>query len=268
MMVENIKNSDYTIIMLTDNYVAKADSFTGGVGTETSMLFSYVHDRPNKIIPINTKWNTKKTVPLYLTGMHYIDFTNETDFHDKFKELIHRILKVDIVEEHPIGITPELKPRKIEINPSEDVSKLIPSFKTITDLDKNKFMRESFNNIKSGLVALLEKTKQSNENFEYEVENISNNKAVFKLYLEGNQKHAVKMWLGNGFGSSINTINLSYGRIHYDNDNSMNEIIQCEIGENKELKLKMTMNMFGNREAISDKDVTKEIWRNMVNYLQ
>jgi hypothetical protein len=48
----------------------------------------------------------------------------------------------------------------------------------------------------------------------------------------------------------------------------MNEIIQCEIGENKELKLKMTMNMFGNREAISDKDVTKEIWRNMVNYLQ
>jgi hypothetical protein len=76
------------------------------------------------------------------------------------------------------------------------------------------------------------------------------------------------MWLGNGFGSSINTINLSYGRIHYDNDNSMNEIIQCEIGENKELKLKMTMNMFGNREAISDKDVTKEIWRNMVNYLQ
>ena len=64
-------------------------------------------------------------------------------------------------------------------------------------------------------------------------------------------------------GMRYTSIYASYDNWHGDNsDNSFNEMITCEITEDKELKLKMTMNMFGNRNLCTAENVAKEIWTN------
>mgnify|MGYP001290363638 FL=1 len=52
MMVENIRDKDYIIIVLTPEYAKKADSLQGGVGFETSMLIPLIQENLQKIIPI------------------------------------------------------------------------------------------------------------------------------------------------------------------------------------------------------------------------
>ena len=277
MMIDRIKESDYTLIIVTNAYVDKADSTSGGVGFETKMLIPYIEDNLYKIIPIiNTKWNSSRRMPFYLRGAHYIDFSNSKIYEDSFSEFLHRIFKVDLIEKAELGGIPELVTKRIgrnkntigELENTNENDVLIPNLKVITDLDKNKFIKESYILINSGLLSLLEKTQSQNSNFEYDADEISKRKTVYKFYTNGKQVYAIKIWLGNNFGGNIDTINLAYGNYNTNNDNSTNEIISCEVGENKTLELKMMMNMFGNRNANTPDLVLKEIWMNIIQYLR
>lgn len=273
MMIKNIKDKDYTIIVLTEEYARKADNFQGGVGFETNMLIPFIMDNLQKIIPIvRTKGDKSKVIPFYLKGVHYIDFSDDGQFEEAFNELLYKIYKVDLIEKPKLGSRPELKPKKIESITSKsslsiEDKNLIPNFIGVTDIDKNKFMKESYSDILDGLHNLLEETKKSNGNFDFEYDNITSKKTIIKMYLNGTQKYAVKIWIGNGLGARQETINLSYGNFISESDNSMNEIITCEVEENK-LGLKMTMNLFGNREIKDSKSVTLEVWKNIVNYIR
>lgn len=271
MMVKNVRDSDYTIIVLTEKYAEKADSLQGGVGFETTMLISNVHENLHKMIPIMTKWNKARVVPFYLKGVHYIDFSDQMSFEEKFKELLHRIFKVNLIEEVPLGKKPELRPRKANgfvQEGSVNLDNLIPDFREITDLDKNRFMKECFLAIKNGLLQLMESTKQKNRNFDYYPEDVTNRKTICKLYLNGNQIYAIKIWLGNNWGSATETINVAYGHHISESDTSMNEIIVCEVGSDKNLKLRMTMNMLGNKEADTPVLVVSEIWKSILMWLK
>lgn len=88
------------------------------------------------------------------------------------------------------------------------------------------------------------------------------------MYINGSQKYAIKLWLGNGFGARTETINLAYGNHISDSDNSMNEIIDCEVNKDKTLKLKMTLNMFGDKEVGTPSEVLREIWKNVIQWLR
>lgn len=273
MMIKNIKDKDYTIIVLTEEYAKKADNLQGGVGFETNMLIPFIMDNLQKIIPIvHTKGDKSKAIPFYLKGVHYIDFSDDEQFEEAFNELLHRIYKVDLIEKPKLGTRPNLKPKKIEnitsksSLPIEDKN-LIPNFIGVTDMDKNKFMKKSYSDILDGLHNLLEETKKSNGNFDFEYDTITYKKTIIKMYLNGTQKYAVKIWLGNGLGARQETINVSYGNFISESDNSMNEIITCEVEENK-LGLKMNMSLFGNREIMDSKFITLEVWKNVVNYIQ
>ena len=273
MMIKNIREKDYTILVLTESYSKKADDLQGGVGFETNMLIPLIMDNLQKIIPIvRTKGDKSKAIPFYLRGVLYIDFSDDEQFEAAFEELLHKIYKVELIEKPKLGTRPELKSRKIESItskgslPIED-NNLIPNFIGVTDMDKNKFMKESYSDILDGLHSLLEKTKKSNGNFDFEFDTITSKKTIIRMYLNGTQKYAVKIWLGNGLGARQETINLSYGNFISESDNSMNEIITCEVEGNK-LELKMTMSLFGNREIMDSKSVILEVWKNVINYIQ
>lgn len=47
-------------------------------------------------------------------------------------------------------------------------------------------------------------------------------------------------------------------------DNSTNEIITHYIDDKKQLKLKMQMTIFGNRNASTPEEIVKEIWKNNI----
>jgi hypothetical protein len=272
MMVKNIRDKDYTIIVLTPEYAKKADALQGGVGFETSMLIPLIQENLQKIIPIiRCNENTSRAIPFYLKGVYYIDFSDPYIFKDKFDELLHRIFKVDLIEESPLGKRPDLKPRKIvrlDRVAIEGIDDLVPDFREVTDADKNKFMKSSFQKIRDGLIQILESTREKNPNFDFDYEDVTSRKAIYKMYVSGSQKYAIKLWLGNGFGARTETINLAYGNHISDSDNSMNEIICCEVNKDNTLRLKMTMNMFGNKEAGTPSEVLREIWKNALPWLR
>ncbi|MBU3198166.1 toll/interleukin-1 receptor domain-containing protein [Clostridium estertheticum] len=271
MMIKNIREKDYTILVLTEEYAKKADELQGGVGFETNMLIPLIMDNLQKIIPIvRTKGDKSKVIPFYLTGVHYIDFSDDIQFEESFTELLYKIYKVDLIEKPKLGIRPNLKPRKIESNIIESTfdkenNGLIPNFLKINDIDKNKFMKLTYSDIINGLNSLMKKTKANNSNFDFDLDTITSKKTIAKMYLDGTQKYAFKVWLGSGFGGRQETINLSYGNFVSDADNSMNEIIACEVDKDNKLGLIMTMNIFGNRDIVNSKIVISEIWKNVVN---
>lgn len=87
------------------------------------------------------------------------------------------------------------------------------------------------------------------------------------MYMDGSQKCVIKIWLGNVLGGSTESINLSYGNSVSDSDNSMNEMIICELDKDKALKLKMTLNIFRDCKAGEPADIVKEIWDKVKPYL-
>lgn len=268
MMIENIRDAEYTLVVLTAEYAKKADSFKGGVGYETSLLVNEMENNIEKIIPIiRTKGDTKESIPYYLQGVTYIDFSDNDNFCEAFEELKYKILKKDRIEMEDLGEIPDLKPRSVtmeslQANRSVD-DDLIPDLREITDRDKNRFIKDSYDEIVNNLSELSEQTKQKNPNFDYEVDVVTNKKCIIRYYINGMVKQLVKIWIGSNFSREENIL-VSYGQFNIDNDSSCNEMIICEINEKKELKLRMTMNMIGNREVMDSKDVSIEIWKHII----
>lgn len=271
MMVNNIKIKDSVILILSSNYAKKADELEGGVGFETEMLLPLIMSNKNKIIPIIKNNNKEKPIiPFYLEGINYIDFSDDNKFAEKFEELKHRILEIPLYTVAELGEIPNLKSKNLEETDSDnldDFSKLIPNFKQITDLDKNRFMKKSFEEIKNFFIVLLKNTKNRNSNFDYEYEDITSKKTIFKLYLDGNLKYSIKMWSASNYGN-IENINFLYGNIISYEDNSMNEIVKCELDEDNNLKLRMTMNIRSNKKPSTAKDVAIEIWENSLTWIR
>ena len=144
MMVQNMKNNDYIIIVLTENYAQKADNLQGGVGFETTLSLPILQENPEKLIFIlRHKGKFADAFPFHLKGYYAIDFSDDTQFDDKFAELQHRIYSIPLYEEAPIGDIPNLQPRKTilkESQPSIDFSYVsLSSLNTVTDLDKEMF---------------------------------------------------------------------------------------------------------------------------------
>lgn len=275
MMLKNIKDKDFTILVLTEEYAEKADALKGGVGFETNSLVPYIMDNLQKIIPIvRTHGAATKAIPFYLRGVHYIDFSADNQFQTAFNELLHRVYKVDLIEKPKLGKRPDLKPIKIDSGELEDTKAdhidedMIPDFTRITDIDINRFLKKSYTEISTGLHNLLDRTKRSNSDFDFEFESITTKKTIIRIYLNGQQKYSVKIWLGNGLGARQETINLSYGNYISESDNSMNEIIMCEVDKSNKLILKMTMNFTGIKDANDSKSVTAEIWKNIMNWIK
>lgn len=274
MMVKNIRDNDYTIIVMTTGYAKKADSMEGGVGTETRLLQNVINSNANKVIPIlRNPLNSSKCIPFYLDGYHYIDFSEDKEFNNNIENLLYRIFGKEKIELPPIGNRPNLESKKILDDQQMGTSifnqqpdDIIPNLRKITDRDKVNFMKESFTSINKGLNHLFEKTKAKNSNFDYDAEDVTTKKYIYKIYLNGNQKFEFKIWLGNIFGGT-ETINMYYGPLYQDNDNAFNESIGCIVDENRTLKLKTSMNMTRMNEQLDAQQVVEEIWKVIVQNL-
>lgn len=122
MMIENLRDNDFIIVVMTRNYKERADEYKGGVGLETMLLGNEILSNTHKVIPLKRDQGVdNEIVPYYLNGLNYTDFSQDGNFEESFNELLHRILKVDQLELDPIGELPNLKPKKIEYKPSNKV---------------------------------------------------------------------------------------------------------------------------------------------------
>jgi hypothetical protein len=270
MMISNIRDKDYIILVLTENYAKKADELKGGVGFETLLTMPLIMENPNKIILVTRQSEDfNKVIPFHYKGIYAIDFSNDEMFEEKFTELIYRIHNVPLYEKAELGEVPTLKPRASLITnstPGTPKSKFnIPSFKTITDIDKQTFMKESFHDICNEFSEFLDEVKSQNSNFEYIRENVTTRECDFRIYLNGYDKTGVKIWLDNEFNRKYDTIKVAY------NDtmrNSFNDFITCEVSPENTLQLSMNMNMFSNKSSYSASEIVIEFWDHIKHYIQ
>lgn len=270
MMINNMKNNDKVIVVLTEKFAQKADEIQGGVGFETLISLPDIQEDPDKFILIlRHKGNFKDAFPFHLRGYYAIDFSENKFFDEKLLELLHRIEDVPMYEKVPLGKKRDLKTRREIDSPSRNEEAFfknieLPNLREVRDIDKDSFLSESYEKIQSLFVELFNHIKGELSNFEFVTEQISNKKHMFKLYVNGQQKIVIKTWLGGHLG---NGINLSYGN-HIDpySDNSMNETIRCKVNNRNEMKLSMTMNIFGNKEVSEPRSIVQEIWQNNLSH--
>jgi hypothetical protein len=264
MMVTNMRNNDFVIIVLTENYAKKADEFQGGVGFETTLSLPVLRKNPDKFIFIlRHQGNFEKAFPFHLDGYYAIDFSNDSQFEVKFRELIHRVRGVPLYKIEPVGMPGVLEPRDLEDtnSPVDFFDIEIPNLNRITDRDIERFMKESFKQIVQLLNTLFKKIQSVNPNFEFDQDEINNYKTIFKLYVDGVCVNGLKIWFGGVFGS--NSINILYGsHIDINNDSSLNESITYEIDRKNRLKLKLSFNMYGSQDAETPEEIVKRIWEN------
>lgn len=269
MMIKNIKESDFIVIVLTEKYAQKADDFQGGVGFETMLTIPDIKNNLNKLIFVmKHEGDYSKVFPYHLRDIYAIDFSDNSQFEDKFEELIYKIHGVPLYEVQPVGEVPELRPRKGLIFNNNNISNtneaddfLIPNLREITDIDKNEFIKNSYKNILDNFKKFLNRSKEVNSNFNYELDELTTRKAIIKIYINGEIKTGLKIWYGSSIGMKESSICLYYGIwLDENNDSSMNEIINCVVTEKKELKLDMMMNFYGNNKELDSNEIAKKIW--------
>lgn len=273
MMITNVRDRDFVIIVLTEGYAERSDEFKGGVGFETLLTLPTLLENPDKIIFLmKHKGNFNDAFPFHLKGYYAINFSNDSNYEESLKELIHKIYGTPLYEMEPLGEVPELKPIRREPPTTTpltiDFSDIeVPNLKRITDKDKETFIENSYVEINRVFDEFFNKIKLTNPNFEYSNDKLSNTKSNFSIYVDGKRVTGVKMWISNRWGQK--SINLSYGSsgLGFENDNSYNESIVSEIGQDKTLKLKMTMNVFGNnRDTSTPTEIVKEVWKNNLSH--
>lgn len=268
MMVENIRDSDFTIIVLTTNYKEKAEAFSGGVGFENENLLSLLQQDKDRLVFIKRdQANFEDVVPSHFQGYYIIDFSRDAFFDQKFQELLHRLYNAEYHKKAPLGDIPEFSSHSSNYNPVSNIENLdrndefdssLTSFANpITDIDKNRFLYESYDELHRLLILLLNQVQEKSTYIEYEYWDITRHKSFFTTYKNGEEKLNLKVWIGSLMGPKH--INFHIGKLIDPNtDNAMSESISTNIVDGK-LQLKNVMDMRGS-EASTAKEIIQDIW--------
>lgn len=109
IMIQGFEKSDKVVIVLTENYAKKAERSDGGVGFEMSLatILSKRPDSKDKLIFIkkdNTDFDS--VFPFQFKDYYAIDFSKNSAFQEKFKELYYKIWNRNFHNVAPIGKSP------------------------------------------------------------------------------------------------------------------------------------------------------------------
>lgn len=112
-MEQSVNNTgiDKVLLICNKEYKEKANSRTGGVGDETTIISQEVYSNNNqkKFIPIIFEKDEKEEafVPTYVRAKIYIDLSNEETYENKYEELVRAIYEVPLNRKPAIGKKPE-----------------------------------------------------------------------------------------------------------------------------------------------------------------
>ena len=142
-MESSIRDSDYVIIICTEEYKRKANNREKGVGYESHIISAELYNNHNdrKFIPVIRQGDFNSALPTYLDGKLAIDLRGNPFNEDSYKDLIASIFKVK--KKPKVGIRPyyvdEYEPITIE---GEDI-KIVGIITNEVTLPKNDGIRGS-----------------------------------------------------------------------------------------------------------------------------
>lgn len=107
-MSSGISIADRVLLVCSDQYVAKANAGTGGVGYERLIVTAEVIAAidTKKFVPIVRSNKSKTKVPIALGSRLYIDFDDDTQYRQRLEELAREIHGVPALAKPPLGPNP------------------------------------------------------------------------------------------------------------------------------------------------------------------
>lgn len=269
MMIQAMRDFDYIIVVLTESYAKKANEFQGGVGFESELLLSDLRRNKDKIILIMRHQGDYESVfPYHLRDYYAIDFSNDTEFEVKLEELIRRVYRANPYQKAPLGEKPNFDvfgtASKKQTTSSIFADIKVPNLKKFTDLEKEEYLFTSYHDMKVLFEELFNHIASSYSNFRYTFDEESNKKCMFKLYVDGEVKTGVKMWVESLSSFHAPYINLSYGA-HSTFGSGVNEIIYNEVRDER-LSLRMTMNTSGSDDATTPEKFVRSVWEDHLKH--
>lgn len=111
-MEQGLTDTDRVLVVCTDKYNEKANNRVGGAGYEGAILTGelIISQDTKKFIPVIRAVSNDRKVPTCLSGRRYIDFTNDKNYQNLLRELIHEIYDVPVLEKPELGKNPFAKP--------------------------------------------------------------------------------------------------------------------------------------------------------------
>lgn len=140
-MEKGVRDSDRVLVICTDTYVRKANAGEGGVGYERLIVTAQLARDlgTKKFIPIICQSSTDEKTPTFLATRLYIDFTDDSNFDEKFNELLHEIHNVPITQKPTLGKNPLLsQPRESEVL-SHNLPEIPEKIESVTDAYESAF---------------------------------------------------------------------------------------------------------------------------------
>jgi len=93
-MEKSIRESDFVLLVCTNNFASKADAGQGGVGYEKNIVTGeiYSDSAPDtKFVALLREGEPKSSLPSYLKSKAYLDFRKDDIFDQNFEELLPKV---------------------------------------------------------------------------------------------------------------------------------------------------------------------------------
>lgn len=135
-MEQGLTDSQLVVCICSDKYVHKANMLKGGVGYEKRIMSADLISESNKgyIVPI-IRNNNSKTLPTFLKGLKYADFSNDARYVTVYGELLARIYNEDIKQKPSLGSNPFT------------ISSLAENIRILTNIQSVEFCNPAFEGI-------------------------------------------------------------------------------------------------------------------------
>lgn len=131
------------LILLDPIYAEKADSRSGGVGTETQIISPEVYNQveQSKFIPVVFERDEKGNVckPKYLRGLLHFDLTIDEKYDSEYQRLVRRLYGIDIIKEPELGNKPAWLEEISQVSYKSKVSSEFYKGNSTDSLKKKKF---------------------------------------------------------------------------------------------------------------------------------
>lgn len=107
-MEQGLSSDRRVLAVCTKKYVEKANSGHGGVGYEKMILSSQLMESmdSNKVIPVVRDGDGSRLVPTFLASRVYIDFRDDSDYEQKYTQLVYEIHGQKVCPRPPLGPNP------------------------------------------------------------------------------------------------------------------------------------------------------------------
>lgn len=115
-METGIRESEFVLMVCTENYAERSDGRTGGVGIESTIITAgFYESRSGKYIPLyrSSTGDISSCMPSFLKGKLGVDFSEDASYDQAFDLLLRRIYDIPRYKRPELGERPDLESTEV-----------------------------------------------------------------------------------------------------------------------------------------------------------